>query len=238
MLSDQQFFAWLDGELDEEQAERVAAMVAASPELSRRAADHRRLQDGLCEAFAPLAESAPPPPRFEPAEVIDFSSRVEARRARTGWRQRFSQPQWAAMAASLAFGLVIGSQMGGLGEGDTGPITVADGQMLAAGSLARDLDVRLASAPASDGARIGLTFRDDEGRICRSFTGAAASGLACRDSGQWQIQGLFQSDPGASADYRMASAPDARLLALIDQTMAGEPFDAERERAARERGWR
>ena len=43
MIDDGEFFAWLDGELDEEAASRVAAAVAASPELAKKAEQHRRL---------------------------------------------------------------------------------------------------------------------------------------------------------------------------------------------------
>ena len=36
----------------------------------------------------------------------------------------------------------------------------------------------------------------------------------------------------------MAAGPDPRLGAMIDETLAGEPFDAAAERAAKANGWR
>ena len=36
----------------------------------------------------------------------------------------------------------------------------------------------------------------------------------------------------------MAAGEDPRLAALIDERIAGEPFDAPAERAAKEKGWR
>jgi hypothetical protein len=36
----------------------------------------------------------------------------------------------------------------------------------------------------------------------------------------------------------MASAGDSRLMALVDDMIAGEPFDAAKEKAAKEKGWR
>jgi hypothetical protein len=86
--------------------------------------------------------------------------------------------------------------------------------------------------------RIGLTFRDRMGEICRSFTGSAGSGLACRDGARWRLKGLFAAPEGQSSDYRMAGGMDPNLAALVDSAMAGEPFDGSAEKAARDRGWR
>ena len=36
----------------------------------------------------------------------------------------------------------------------------------------------------------------------------------------------------------MAASEDPRLAALIDETIAGEPFDEAQEKAALEAGWR
>jgi len=233
MSGDEEFYAWLDGELGAEQAAAVEARVAASPELNALAAEHRRMAGALKNAFAPTMEAGVPPPNFESAEVIDFGARAAGREVR---RQSFGLPQWAAIAATLALGLLIGHQLGGTGS--LSPVTVDNGRLVAAASLDRSLDTRLASAPDPTGARIGLTFRDAAGHICRSFEDGSASGLACRDGQQWRIRGLFQAGEGQSSDYRMAAGQDPRLADLIGQTMSGEPFDAAQERAALENRWR
>jgi hypothetical protein len=36
----------------------------------------------------------------------------------------------------------------------------------------------------------------------------------------------------------MAAGMDPNLAALVDSTMAGEPFDAAHERQAKDRGWK
>jgi hypothetical protein len=36
----------------------------------------------------------------------------------------------------------------------------------------------------------------------------------------------------------MAAGMDPNLAALVDSTIAGEPFDASQEKAARGKGWR
>src|SRR5215218_7723044 len=69
MTEDEQFFAWLDGELDGDKAAEVEARVAASAELTARAAEHRRLSSKLRDAFAPLIEAGAAPPSLQSAEI-------------------------------------------------------------------------------------------------------------------------------------------------------------------------
>jgi len=233
MNDDEEFFAWLDGELHGDAAERVAVRVAASPELTARAEQHRKLASGLRGAFDPVMTEAGAPPKFQSAEIIDFSESSAGREKR---RVSFAAPQWAAIAASLVVGLFAGQLLNDRNQGS--PVTVQHGQLMAAAEIEKALDTQLASAPAGKGARVGLTFRDSEGKICRSFSDATASGLACRDDGDWRVRGLFPSAEGQSGDYRMASGNDPRLSALIGETIAGEPFDAAQEKAARDAGWR
>jgi hypothetical protein len=231
MTEDEKFFAWLDGELAPTEAAEMEARVAADPQLQRVAEQHRALGAQLRGAFDPIA-AAPIPERLRAAvppsaEVIDFAA---AKRART----MPSLPQWAAMAASLALGILVGTtvpQRGG------GPVELQGGKIYAAAALNNALDTQLASAPAGD-VRIGMTFRDQAGEICRSFTQQAASGLACREDGRWKVKGLFAAPEGQASDYRMAAGMDPNLAALIDSAMAGEPFDAAAEKAARNKGWR
>jgi hypothetical protein len=231
MTEDEKFFAWLDGELEPAEAAGMEAKVAADPELARLAEQHRALGGQLRGAFDAIA-AAPVPDRLSeslhpPAEVIDFAA---AKRKRS----MPSLPQWAAMAATLAIGVFVGTMVP---QRSGAPVAVQGGKLYAAASLNQALDAQLASAPAGD-VRIGLTFRDQAGEICRSFTERAASGLACRNGGRWLLKGLFAAPEGQAADYRMAAGMNPNLAALVDSSMAGEPFDAAAEKAARERGWR
>ena len=228
MISDERFFAWLDGELDAAEAAAVAALVAADPELQRKAEAHRALQGSLRAAFDPIADAPVPQTladaaRPREAEVVDLASRREARRT------FFAPMQYAAMAATLAIGVVAGSM---INSAPSGPVTRENGQLVASGDLEAALYTRLASAPAAEGARIGLTFRDAAGDVCRSFTDDGTSGLACHQSGDWRIRGLFQAGEGQQAQFRMAAGQDPRLAGLIDSTIAGEPLDAASEREA------
>ena len=129
----------------------------------------------------------------------------------------------------VAIGIVAGSM---INRGQSGPVRQEGGQLVASGSLAQALDTRLASVPSNEGARIGLTFHDAAGDLCRSFTNDGAAGLACHHAGDWRIRGLFQAGEGQQSEFRMAAGPDPRLAELITATMAGEPLDADAERKA------
>jgi hypothetical protein len=237
MVTDETFFAWLDGELDPEEAARVAAEVAADPRLSALAAEHRAVQAKLKRAFDPLLDAPVPeqllavvrnPPQ---AEVIDFAE-AKKLRARRHWP---SVPQWGAMAATLAIGVVIGTIVPN--QRAAAPVEVQGGRMYAASVLNDALNTQLASAPTGD-VRIGITFRDQAGAICRSFTAPASSGLACRDAKGWRVRGLFSAPESQASDYRMAAGMDPNLAALVESTLTGEPFDAAQEKQAKTRGWK
>ena len=231
MTEDEKFFAWLDGELGPAESAAMEAKVAADPRLQHLAEQHSALGARLSAAFDPIA-AAPVPEHLaaaihSPAKVIDFAA---AKRARS----MPSLPQWAAMAATLVLGGFLGTM---LPQRGTSPVAVQGGQLYAASALNRALDTELASAP-SGLVRIGITFRDHSGEICRSFTGAAASGLACRNGERWQVKGLFAAPEGQARDYRMAAGMDPNLAALVNSTMAGEPFDAATEKAAEQHDWK
>ncbi len=234
-MNDEQFFAWLDGELDATAAAVVAAQVAADPDLQRKAAAHQALNAQLKAAFAPVASAPFPDAMLEATGrgmVIDLAA------ARERKVQRFGVPaaaQWAAMAATLVLGLVTGSM---LANGPSTPVRSESGYLLASSELGSALDTRLASIPEATGPRIGLTYRDQAGSICRSFSDGAAQGLACRAGNGWRIRGLFQDPNGPTGEFRMAASADPALSALIDSTMSGEPFDATAERKALTEGWR
>lgn len=229
MTDDPDFYAWLDGELPEPQASAMAARVAADPELTAFAEQHRALAGRLNTAFAPIL-SAPLPDRLETAaqprtaEVIDFAGKRER-------RSRWSLAGLAA-AASLALGLGIGVSL----PRDGGSFRSDGRQLAAAGRLESALDRQLASAGDRRGIRLGLTFKDKEGRYCRSFTADAQSGLACRSGDSWLVQGLVRSEAPAG-EYRMAAGQEPALAAIIDAHIRGEPLDAEAEALQVEQGW-
>jgi hypothetical protein len=240
MVEDEKFFAWLDGELPPEEAARVEAEVAADPHLSRLADQHRAMTSGLRRTFAEV-EAKPLPDRLRSAigrdekvvSLADARAVQAARRAPPVWAQM------AALAATLAVGVFAGNAMSGMfTTGPSNPIEAEAGRLVASADLENALYARLASAPADSGPRIGLTFRDKSGAICRTFEDQSASGMACREGGDWRIRSLFQAPEGQATDYRMASGQNPQLMEAVDAAIDGEPFDAAQEKAAAERGWK
>lgn len=236
MVNDEIFFAWLDGELAADEAARVEAEIAADPRLSAMAAEHRSMQAKLKSAFDTVLE-VPLPEQLHAAvrtssqaQVIDFAE-AKKRRRRT-WP---SVAQWSGMAATLAVGVLIGTLAPHAAQ--VAPVQVEGGKIYAASALDDALSTQLASAARGD-VRIGVTFRDQSGAVCRSFTDPSSSGLACREGNGWRVRGLFGAPEGQGGNYRMAAGMDPNLAALVDSTMTGEPFDAAQEKAARDKGWR
>lgn len=234
-MTDEKFFAWLDGELDAAEAAEVAARVASDPTLVRLAEQHRALAGDVRAAFDPIAE-ATVPDRLRnavrpPAEVVEFAAQRGTAPKR--WE---GLPQWAAMAATLAVGIVAGTAVDP--SGSTDPVELRDGRIYAAAGLDQALETHLASAGPAGDTRIGLTFRDDGGSICRTFDTPGASGLACREGEQWRLRGLFAAPERQRGEFRMAGGTDPNLAALVDSTIFGEPMDSASERLARQRGWR
>lgn len=237
---DEELMAYADGELDAAAAARVEAAIAADPALADAVARHRALRQDLRAAFAgeldaPVPERLSALLRAPAAEVVA----LDAARARRVPRPPARLPGWAAVAAALALGLAIGrfapspSPEFGIGEG---------GALVAGGALADALETGLASAPEDGAVQLGLTFRDAGGRWCRSFglaRTAAVAGLACRDAGgRWQVPAVAETAAPAGELRQAAVALPPAVLAEIEHRIAGEPLDADAERAARDAGWR
>ena len=242
MVDDEKFFAWLDGELPSDEAARVEAEVASDPRLSRLAEEHRAMTAGLRNAFGSVEAERVPEPLLRSVESDRDEKVVSLAGARASREARRAPSLWVqmgALAATLAVGIVTGNMLGigSLAGGSPEPFETEAGRLVASADLENALYAQLASAPAESGPRIGLTFREKTGAICRTFEDRAVSGLACREGGDWRIRSVFQSQ-GQATDYRMASGPNPQLMEAVDESIEGEPFDAAQEKAAAEGGWR
>ena len=223
--------AFADGELSGEREAQVAAAVKADPELAQQVERHMALKSTLTGHYAPVL-GQPVPDRLaamlaEPyqAEVVDFAAAREERES----RRRLPHWGWIAgpaLAASLALAVFLP------GQGGDAP-AYADTQ------LAAILDDRLVAGQSqAEETRVLLSFRSEEGRYCRAFSGSAGGGIACHDDEGWKLEAVRKGSEGASTDYRMAGAGDAEILALAQDMAAGPALDAEAEKSARAQGWR
>jgi len=224
MDRDERLMAYVDGELGEPERAAFEQELAADPELQREVARQQDLRRRLSAAFDPVLEEPVPLPLSLAAEAANAPGR-------RSWRA----PHWAAMAACLALGVVLGRAV----LPTQGPLTERDGVLVVRGELSQALDRRLASEAGP--IRVGLSFQDHQGAFCRTFQSApdGLAGVACRASQGWTARAVTAWSPRPEAAYRTAGseAPPA-VLAAVDELIAGEPLDAAAERAARDRGWR
>lgn len=224
--------AFLDGELAPREMERIASLLAARPDLEQWVRRQERLRAEMRGAFAEMTREPPPERLIRAVNETPVSWRWRMREA---WRDtgvRVLAPAGAALALGLLIGIAVEPR---------GDIVLKGGQMMAQGALASALDQRLASEGAAGaGPSIGISFRDRSGRACRTFAADAQSGLACHGDKGWAIA-LLTAQPKMESQgaYRMAGSemPDA-VRAAVASSIAGEPFDAAAEKAARDGGWR
>ena len=237
MTDEERVTLYLDGAMDAEQLAQFERELAARPELAElterwrendarlRSAFDLPMPDGLAERMG-LGPTAP-------AQVVDLSevrSRRDERRripARWGWAGG------GAMAAALVAALALG-----LGGDATDPFASQQFQV-AMQRLPSNVPAHLAG-----GATLTpiLSFADGRGRFCREFALAGdepRTGIACREQGRWQVEGVAAGAPptGAPGEIRTAGGEGEALDPLYRRLQAGDPIDAERERALISRGW-
>ncbi len=221
--------AFVDGELDDLTARRIEREAASDTQLAAEIARHRALKTRLLAHYAPVAAEAVPErlrALLAAPDAVDTS--LADRRAAK--RARFEAMHWAAIAAMLVLGLTIGMRP----WQPTPEVESNQGLLVAAGALADTLDTQLASNQPADAAiRIGLSFRDREGRFCRSFESRTIDGIGCRDGTRWALEQTRRGQ--ARGDYRQATSSE--MAAIAATMMAGDPLDAPAERAARDSGW-
>lgn len=236
---DETLMRHIDGELSREIGDRIDAEALHDADLAERLARMRGLR-----ALARVAFAIAPDPR-------DVAlSRLIAREAP-------APSPWAGLSQSLADafalkrvalwgGLAVATFAGGVLLGpllnapnDTS-IMAPGGEIVDAG-LVRILDRGLASDGAdAQGRAVALTYRDVDGRWCRTFRAGepGVAGLACREEGQWAIRALAPLGVPSGEVRTAASDTPPSILAAVDAGLSGETLDAAAEARARDGGWR
>lgn len=217
--------AYADGELSPIEAKRVERAVAADPALAAAVERHRALGAQLRGVFAPIADAGVPP-------GVETLLRDSATVTPLAPRRVSAAPKWlGAIAASLVIGLVVGQTLPRVAS-ESG-IAMEAGQMIARGDVARALDTQLASTQAADAqVRIGVTFRDTGGDLCRTFEHGAVGGIACSNGGDWRMARLYGGVEAQATEFRQAGSANAAMMVDAQTMMAGEPLDAAGEAAA------
>lgn len=238
--------AYVDGALGAADAARVDAALAQDEALVRRVRQMRALDAQLRAAFDPVLDE-PVPARLSAllqplaAPAVVPLAVPEGGRGANPVRRRAPR-RWlmpgAALAASVAL-FVAGLWWWHAGNG---MVRMRNGEPYAAGVLDRALGHALASEPDARAAvAIGLSFRANDGRICRTFTvrtPPARAGLACHTAAGWELPVLGPAAPAEGGELRQAASdlPPA-VQAAVDARLRGNVFDARQERAARAAGW-
>lgn len=240
-ISDETLMAYADGELDLVTRAEVESALAADPELRRIAERHRALAAKVKSAYAGVLEEPVPatlasltaaPVAAQVADIATERARRTARKAAPAWAFR----QWAAMAASVALGIMVG--VFAL-RGPAIPFEQTPGGLVARGALDAALTRQLAGSMGTGGPQVGISFRDRSGTYCRTFQvqqEAPIAGLACRAGDEWRVQVLAAASAREGGVQPAAGMPMA-VLQAVDAAIEGEPLDAEAEAAARDSGW-
>ena len=242
-FSEETLMAYADNELDAKTRAAVEEAMATDPEVARKIAQHKALRGKVHLAFNNVVHEPTPQRLIDAARGVPAVRRegnvIPLRRKAPVSR---AWPQWAAIAASLVVGVIIGQAV--LRGSGGGPVTSRDGQLLANGVLAHALSEQLASTQTDQSpVKIGVSFKSKAGNYCRTFTmreTTTLAGLACRDHDDWHVQTLVQtaSTPESSAAYRQAGSQMPKsILQATEDNIAGEPLDAAAETAAREKNW-
>jgi hypothetical protein len=230
--------AYADGELGPEEAAQVEAAMETDPSIVEQIEAHRALRDQLRAHFAPMLDAPVPKQltallgtRDDENKVVDLAA----------VRRAAPQRRWmtgGALAASLALGLVLGTQ---IPRGESGgTIAEEDGQLIASGALDTALTTQLASDQQGKDVRILLSFEDRAGRYCRSFEETAAAGIACHNGTGWAIERL-QSRRGestAQGQYRQAGSAGRDIMEASQNMALNGALDDVAEQKARDSGWR
>jgi len=170
------------------------------------------------------------------APVIDLASKraaaIEARAQPSRWRL----PQWSALAASVAIGVMVGVL---LMRGDQVPFQETADGLIARGDLDAALTRQLAGSLGTGKSQVGISFRHHDGAYCRTFhleQEAPLAGLACRRGDAWKLEVLAATQPH-QGELQPAAAMPMAVLQAVDAAIEGEPFDVAAEAAARDAGW-
>lgn len=244
-IDDDTLQAYVDGELDASEAARIDAALAHDDVLARRVRQARALRAQLRAAFDPVLDE-PVPQRLSAllqAPAAPAAAPFVRPASGHGTVRRRAPRRWlvtgAALAASVALLAVTLWWWRPGGE----LVRTQGGQSFAAGALEHALDHALASEPdAKAPVAIGLSFRSNDGRLCRTFVlrrAPARAGLACHGDAGWELPVLGAAAPVAGGELRQAaSALSPEVQAAVDARLRGSVFDARQERAARDAGWR
>ncbi|PHR62549.1 MAG: hypothetical protein COA47_03110 [Robiginitomaculum sp.] len=248
---DEQLSAYLDGELDKKERQKLETALASDPDLAERLAALEHTNAVLKATFNPILEE--PVPEHVLALLSDAKQPTDSGDVVPLFPQKvhlqFSKWQ-LPIAASIA--LVLGVGIGhnwspGIELGGTLMAQVSG--TIAPGNPLFDVLEHTPSAHqvslVADGsvqARPVLSYQTNDGTYCREFEvkgpKAGLHGIACRSGQNWDIQIQNQTRLQASSGMRTASGnTDQAVDQFISDSISDIPFGLEREVELMQNGW-
>jgi hypothetical protein len=237
-ITDEVLMAYADGELDAAAMAEVERAMAEDETLAERVAifaDTRRAVKAAYPAPAPVSADLAARVRAlaKAAEATPASSTVIDLAAR-----RKPAPVWSlAMAASVALAVgLAGGWYAGSGSSDSAGLRLtALADPAISGALATVASGQRLKLPSGNVFSAIASFRTADGALCREFeydqpTGSAYVGVACDQSGTWDLRFAVAGFAG-DGGYAPASSLDT-LDAYLEATGAGQPMTTEDEAAA------
>ncbi len=244
-VTDEERMAFADGELPEARCDEIACLLETDAVLSARLTSLMGNDDLIRAAFGEISELPVPDKMRERIMSESLTSNVVSfAEARKASRRRPSY--WAtglSMAASLAIGLIVGSQFlpqAGVAGNEGALVVASSGGPVASTQLASVLfktpGGTVADLAGAGQARMSISFVDGDDRLCRQFSvegqSAATDGAACLEDGEWRIEAVANRAI-EGGEMRTASGDSAEaVLATVDMLIAGEPLDAAAEAQA------
>ena len=266
-FTDEMLMAYVDGEIDAKDRERLSEQLAHDTELQHRLEAFSATGRSLGRHYDDVLNEPVPPHLLDLVRNADVGTRptsfMQRIAARLGGGGAFTTPRFGLAAASAAAALVVGIGLGTWFR--DGPVTPAASQfallsiennhLWARGALEDALE-RVGSGQSKSWEEASgaagnivpvLTFKDRAGQFCREYavTGspeASAVGIACRrDTGKWSIE-IHTAQPadatGADTFRPASSGGIERLNALMTEMSDGDPLTLDQEEAAIRNEWR
>jgi hypothetical protein len=236
MSDDNNLSAFLDGELDAGQLADIRSKAESDLAINAKLQRMREADDLVRAAYNnPMQEDVPD--RFIAAVDRGLSRIADSTISTPVAVNDNNSRRWfagGAIAASLALGLLLGSQIMPNRKSDSA-IFIALNSTPSATAASLESGQKL--TPHLSFARIG-------GGFCRTFTLTEASssktGLACKAEGQWSIEALIPAINAGSADigYVTAEGPVVSGLdEIISELRDGDPLGKSDEAIQLKRGW-
>ena len=264
-IDDDTLIAYLDAQLEDDAAyEAVEDALAESATLRARLQVLAETGELARQAFDAKLEEAMPP-RLIAAILNAPLPGAEANRATLNHARPETPSLGARLAAWLgqgfgaaAFASIVTLALGALIGHYLLPPAELAAPLARQGDPIRNPAVAVALQAAPSGVAVDVadarveimaSFAGRDGQLCREYSLSGAKtgheiGIACRDgaaNATWQLAFVANEPAGAAPQGGYATASD-RLHEAVDAFLGehvdGEPFDAERERALIERGWR